>query len=458
MEDPVPVALRGHSPPKAPCARSVGADSPAGAGSSPRSSDSPGSRILRSRSAKGGVTDESRGGRARLNAPTRKGFVTSANASRDAWPSIPRYASPFCTGAGHAAWRGARGDIDVAVLVDDDVRNRPRRDQGNHLGPGGCIGAGKCRASGSISWLLNHAPALLRHRVISDGQVLFARSEAERVRFVLRTIRAVPGFRVAATGAHPSPDLGASRRDGHMVDVEIFSRRLDALDVYLDRLRRLGEASEAEYLAEPGIHDLAARYLHLAVRGGDRPRQSLDSGSGAADPRTRTGDSFTVLEEAGEIPIALAERNARLGGLSQRSRARVHWHRSPHCPCRNSPRPGRSRRVPDMGSEEDQPRNLTAGARDDTVPPDARSGKFSTTSLAALFTRWTDAANHCLRREGSPSSTSLHRLEIKEGRRVQSSCWSTVKIRSQRTMDLGSIWRDETGGTGRWARWTKTPT
>ncbi len=50
-----------------------------------------------------------------------------------------------------------------------------------------------------------------------------------------------------------------------MVDAEIFSRRLDALAGYLERLRRLGEATQSEYLAEPGIHDLAARYLHLAA-------------------------------------------------------------------------------------------------------------------------------------------------------------------------------------------------
>ena len=50
-----------------------------------------------------------------------------------------------------------------------------------------------------------------------------------------------------------------------MVDAEIFSRRLDALDDYLTRLKGLGSAAEADYLAEPVIHDLAARYLHLAV-------------------------------------------------------------------------------------------------------------------------------------------------------------------------------------------------
>ncbi len=37
--------------------------------------------------------------------------------------------------------------------------------------------------------LLNHAPPLLRHRVIRDGILLYARSDAERVRFVHRTLR-----------------------------------------------------------------------------------------------------------------------------------------------------------------------------------------------------------------------------------------------------------------------------
>ena len=92
-----------------------------------------------------------------------------------------------------------------------------------------------------------------------------------------------------------------------MVDAEIFSRRLDALESYLARLRSLGEAAESEYLAEPGIHDLAARYLHLVVEA------AIDlANHWIADRGLRTPDSnrdcFTVLEEAGEIQSALAER------------------------------------------------------------------------------------------------------------------------------------------------------
>ena len=73
-----------------------------------------------------------------------------------------------------------------------------------------------------------------------------------------------------------------------MVDAEIFSRRLDALDDYLQRLRSLGEASEQEYLAEPGIHDLAARYLHLVVEA------AIDLGNHRiAERGLRTPDSNT---------------------------------------------------------------------------------------------------------------------------------------------------------------------
>ena len=93
----------------------------------------------------------------------------------------------------------------------------------------------------------------------------------------------------------------------HMVDPEIFSRRLDALDGYLDRLRRLGEAAQSEYLAEPGIHDLAARYLHLAAEAAIDIANHWIADSGLRTPGSNR-DSFTVLEEAGEIEAGLAER------------------------------------------------------------------------------------------------------------------------------------------------------
>ena len=92
-----------------------------------------------------------------------------------------------------------------------------------------------------------------------------------------------------------------------MVDTEIFSRRLDALESYLGRLRSLGEAAEKDFLAEPGIHDLAARYLHLAVEAAIDLANHWIADQGLRTPDSNR-DSFAVLEEAGEIEATLAER------------------------------------------------------------------------------------------------------------------------------------------------------
>ena len=92
-----------------------------------------------------------------------------------------------------------------------------------------------------------------------------------------------------------------------MVDREIFSRRLEALVGYLEKLRAFLDAEEAEFVREPALHDLAERYLHLAVEA------LLDLGNhwiaeqGLPAPEVNR-DTFTVLEKAGELPPELAER------------------------------------------------------------------------------------------------------------------------------------------------------
>ena len=92
-----------------------------------------------------------------------------------------------------------------------------------------------------------------------------------------------------------------------MVDTRIFSRRLDALESYLQKLHSLGRVSESDYLADPNTHDLAARYLHLAMEA------TIDIANhwiSEADPRVpdTNRDIFVVLEQAGEIDPALSGR------------------------------------------------------------------------------------------------------------------------------------------------------
>ena len=92
-----------------------------------------------------------------------------------------------------------------------------------------------------------------------------------------------------------------------MVDREIFSRRLAALRGYLEKLRAFQRTTEQEFRRPPALHDLAERYLHLAVE------CVLDLGNhyiaeeGLPTPETNQ-DTFTRLEQAEAIPSDLAAR------------------------------------------------------------------------------------------------------------------------------------------------------
>ena len=77
-----------------------------------------------------------------------------------------------------------------------------------------------------------------------------------------------------------------------MVDQEIFSRRLEALHGYLVKLTAFLDVEEEEFVREAALHDLAERYLHLAVEA------CLDLSNHY---------TFTILEQAGELPAELAE-------------------------------------------------------------------------------------------------------------------------------------------------------
>lgn len=99
-----------------------------------------------------------------------------------------------------------------------------------------------------------------------------------------------------------------------MVDTEILSRRLDALNGYLKRLRSLGRTAESDYLADPDLHDLGARYLHLATEATIDIANHWIADSGLRTPESYR-DSFVVLEQAGEIDTALSERLQRWAGF-----------------------------------------------------------------------------------------------------------------------------------------------
>lgn len=76
---------------------------------------------------------------------------------------------------------------------------------------------------------------------------------------------------------------------------------------YSARLRTFREASEDEFVREPALHDLAERYLHLAVEAALDLANHWIADQQLGSPEVNR-DSFTVLEKAGELPADLAER------------------------------------------------------------------------------------------------------------------------------------------------------
>ena len=92
-----------------------------------------------------------------------------------------------------------------------------------------------------------------------------------------------------------------------MVDREIFSRRLEALHDYSNKLRAFRDASEDEFVREPTLHDLAERYLHLAVEAClDLANHWISEQSLPTPDANR--DTFTILEREGELSSDLADR------------------------------------------------------------------------------------------------------------------------------------------------------
>jgi uncharacterized protein YutE (UPF0331/DUF86 family) len=92
-----------------------------------------------------------------------------------------------------------------------------------------------------------------------------------------------------------------------MVDREIFSRRLEALHGYLERLRAFRNVDEQEFVREPALHHLAERYLHLAIEACLDLANHWIADRFLPTPDTNR-DTFTTLETAGEMPPDLAAR------------------------------------------------------------------------------------------------------------------------------------------------------
>ncbi len=85
-----------------------------------------------------------------------------------------------------------------------------------------------------------------------------------------------------------------------MVDRDVLSARLSALESYLAELRSLQGRSREEFVGEPALHDLAERYLHLACEAVADIAHHVIADEGYRQPANYK-DAMEVLREEGLI-------------------------------------------------------------------------------------------------------------------------------------------------------------
>ena len=99
-----------------------------------------------------------------------------------------------------------------------------------------------------------------------------------------------------------------------MVNPEILSARLRALASYLDKLKVFRSVQRDEFVSEDALHDLAERYLHLAMECVLDAGNHIIADRGLPTPRVYK-DIFAILATGGVISSALSEKLQRWAGL-----------------------------------------------------------------------------------------------------------------------------------------------
>lgn len=92
-----------------------------------------------------------------------------------------------------------------------------------------------------------------------------------------------------------------------MVDPSIVVSRLSALESYFERLETFRDIPLAEFLADPDIHHLAERYLHLACECVLDTAQHVISDAGFRQPESYR-DALAILRDENVLEADLAER------------------------------------------------------------------------------------------------------------------------------------------------------
>jgi predicted nucleotidyltransferase len=117
---------------------------------------------------------------------TSQKLQAPADRLRRALAEIPSIRVAFLFGSRAKGQSREASDFDIAVLVDENMAAMDRGQATRAL----AARLGREVSSALLDIVfLNDAPALLRHRVLRDGILLYQRSPEERVRFAIKTIR-----------------------------------------------------------------------------------------------------------------------------------------------------------------------------------------------------------------------------------------------------------------------------
>lgn len=92
-----------------------------------------------------------------------------------------------------------------------------------------------------------------------------------------------------------------------MVERDVLSSRLDALESYLAELRGFRGGDREEFVREPALHHLAERFLHLACECVLDIAHHVIAGQGYRQPANYK-ETMEVLREEGLVEEDLAER------------------------------------------------------------------------------------------------------------------------------------------------------
>jgi hypothetical protein len=108
-----------------------------------------------------------------------------ANKLAIALAALPEVEAAYLFGSQAGGRARPESDIDLAILVTPGAATDPRAELARLFDRLGRV----VRSDRLDVVLLNGAPSLLRHRVVSRGRLLFAREARTRIRFVARTIQ-----------------------------------------------------------------------------------------------------------------------------------------------------------------------------------------------------------------------------------------------------------------------------